>query len=93
MKRNKVEKWCSQEGWTEPRKLDNDIWVAFPPGGAIETPLPEQAYIHLKWFSLIETILGGMLLLLSMMVVGVMAVCISPCFLFSSAKTRYSDRS
>ncbi len=34
--------WCQQHDWTEPRQLENGLWVAFPPGGVIETPLPNQ---------------------------------------------------
>ena len=34
--------WCQKNGWTEPRELENGLWVAFPPGGVIETPLPNQ---------------------------------------------------
>ena len=34
--------WCKQNGWTDVRQIENSIWVAFPPGGVIETPLPKQ---------------------------------------------------
>ena len=34
--------WCQQHGWTEPRQLEDGLWVAFPPNGVIETPLPNQ---------------------------------------------------
>lgn len=34
--------WCEQHGWTEPRQLENGLWVAFPPAGDIEMPLPNQ---------------------------------------------------
>ncbi len=34
--------WCQEHGWTEPRQLEDGLWVAFPPAGVIETPLPNQ---------------------------------------------------
>lgn len=43
MNDSEAEQWCRQNNWTEPRQLELGIWVAFPPGGYIETPLPQQA--------------------------------------------------
>ena len=37
-----IQRWCQEHGWTEPRQLEIGIWVAFPPGGVMETPLPSQ---------------------------------------------------
>ena len=40
MSDREVLRWCIENYWTEPRKLDNGCWVAFPPGGVIETLVP-----------------------------------------------------
>lgn len=42
MTEQEIERWCQTRGWTEPRQLEIGIWVAFPPHGVIETPLPSQ---------------------------------------------------
>ena len=89
------EKWCKQKGWSEPRKLENDIWVAFPPGGVIETPLPNQfSQIEPQHkTNLIRLVLETTLLLLAVVVVVIITLIISPCFLFPIIKKHKLKRS
>lgn len=76
-----VVSWCQINNWTEPRQLENGIWVAFPPNGFIETPIPCQTFSSPKneEFSVI-TFLNALLLLLCAIVVAMIAVCITPYF-------------
>lgn len=74
--------WCQNNNWTEPRQLENGIWVAFPPNGVIETPIPSQTFCSPKpKKSLTVTIFfSAVLLLLCAICVGMVAVCITPYF-------------
>ena len=79
------EKWCKQKGWSKPRKLEDNIWVAFPPRGVIETPLPNQLG-HLEVQSKtrkFQAVLEVILLLCAVFIVGMIALIISPCFIVS----------
>ena len=82
------EKWCKKKGWSEPRKLENDIWVAFPPGGVIETPLPNQfSRIESQAkTNIVQVVLETTLLLLAVVVVGMITLIVSPYFLFPIIK-------
>lgn len=82
MNAKEIEIWCQENGWTEPRQLEIGIWVAFPPGGAIENiipDLPKQIKIksQLDWLEIISeyTILS-----ISAVVVAALVVFIAPYF-------------
>ncbi|MCC0175398.1 hypothetical protein I4641_00185 [Waterburya agarophytonicola K14] len=74
-----VERWCQANNWSEPRQLELGIWVAFPPGGVIETPLPLQ--VQKSKPKLIEDLLDFFLLTIVTTIVFAIAVIISPCFI------------
>lgn len=77
-----VASWCQINNWTEPRQLESGIWVAFPPNGVIETPIPCQTFYspkQKKTFT-ITTFLSALLLLLCAASVGMVAICITPYF-------------
>ncbi|WP_019507535.1 hypothetical protein [Pleurocapsa sp. PCC 7319] len=83
MKDENPEQWCARNNWTEPRQLQDGVWVAFPPGGIIEAPLPHQSAkskvqpksIHIRDF------VDGMVMIIGMIIVGVIALVISPLFI------------
>ena len=81
MNRAEIWHWCNERGWTEPRQLNDGIWVAFPPNGLIETVLPnecqQQIYDKKNNF---QTFLKGILLIIVACFVGSIAVAISPLF-------------
>ena len=89
------EKWCSQNGWTELRKLDNGIWVAFPPSGIIETPLPYQSDPPptKSEFSLIKACLYAMVIPLLIVAAAIATVWIGLCFLvtYPFSKKQFGD--
>ncbi|AGY57927.1 hypothetical protein [Gloeobacter kilaueensis] len=39
----RVELWCERHGWTQPRR-EGLFWVAWPPGGYLEVPIPPEVY-------------------------------------------------
>lgn len=74
--------WCQNNNWTEPRQLENGIWVAFPPNGVIETPIPRQTFCspkHKKSLT-VAIFFSAILLLLCAVGVGMVAVLITPYF-------------
>lgn len=74
--------WCQLNNWTEPRQLENGIWVAFPPHGFIETPIPSQTFSlskNEKSFS-VATLVNALLLLFCTVGVGIIAICLTPYF-------------
>ena len=79
MKDTEVERWCQVNNWTEPRQLELGIWVAFPPGGVIETPLPLQ--LQKSKPRPIEDILDVFLLAIVSTIVFAVAIIMSPCFI------------
>lgn len=81
-KKQIVVSWCKLNNWTEPRKLDNGIWVAFPPNGVVETPIPNQNFGSPKNepFLPVTTFFSALLLLLCAVGVGMVAICIAPYF-------------
>ena len=79
MRASKVEQWCQKNNWTEPRLLDAGIWVAFPPGGVMETPLPSP--IQKPKVKIIESITDTILLVLVTATMLAIAVILSPCFI------------
>jgi hypothetical protein len=84
--------WCQVNQWTELRQLENGLWVAFPPGGFIETPLPNQVIQGETSgkFSLRKHQIDAVLLILSVLFVGTIAIIISPCFILPfRKKVRY----
>jgi len=92
MNRHSIEKWCKQNNWTEPRELAEGGWVAFSPGGAIETPLPIEAKLAAQnrshyfpdfFYSLILILLG--------ITAAAIALIISPLFLPTIIK-KYKQR-
>ena len=79
MRASQVEQWCQKNNWTEPRRLDGGIWVAFPPGGVMETPLPSP--IQKPKAKIIESIVDTILLTLVTAVLFAIAVLMSPFFI------------
>lgn len=79
MRASKVERWCQKHNWTELRRLDTGIWVAFPPGGVMETPLPSQ--IQKPKVKVIEFIVDTILLILVTVTMFAIAVVMSPFFI------------
>lgn len=75
---SEIERWCQENNWTEPRLLEIGVWVAFPPGGVIETPIPvkPQKYQGKPIQELVDIIL---LVLVTLALVAI-AIAISPCF-------------
>ena len=74
--------WCQINNWTEPRQLENGIWVAFPPNGFIEIPIPCQTFSSPKCeksFS-VTIFFSALVLLLCAVAVGILAFCITPYF-------------
>lgn len=89
----KIQRWCQQNNWTEPRKLENGIWVAFPPGGVMETPLPfqsDQSQAQLG-SNRVQDVLDTILLLVVAVVVGTISLIIAPCFI-APIISRYKKR-
>jgi hypothetical protein len=78
----KIKQWCIKNGWTEPRQLEDGLWVAFPPGGFIETPLPDhhQKKLFTK-VNYLENLLAASLLILATIFVSAIAILISPLFI------------
>ena len=79
MKSSEVERWCLDNNWTEPRQLELGIWVAFPPGGVIETPLPFQ--VKQPKPKIIDNIVDFFLLAIATAIVFAIAIILSPCFI------------
>ena len=76
---SEIEHWCQKNKWTEPRQLEVGIWVAFPPGAVMETPLPLQA--QRPKIKLIDSILDIILLIAVTITMFAIAVIMSPCFI------------
>ena len=74
-----IERWCQEHEWSEPRQLEVGIWVAFPPGGVMETPLPSQIQRpkHKFWQDLVYLVL----LVTSATIVLAIAIVIFPLFI------------
>ncbi|MEL6930774.1 MAG: hypothetical protein AAFO95_19395 [Cyanobacteria bacterium J06600_6] len=78
MRKHSIDKWCKQNNWSEPRQLESGNWVAFPPGGAIETPLPSTANINSSY---LQDLIYGLILVFAIAIVGAVSLIISPLFL------------
>lgn len=85
-----MQKWCRQNNWDEPRQLANGSWVAFPPGGVIETPLPIQFAESPINLNRVRDTLNALILTIAAVIVGVIAIIISPFFL--AARLRSSTK-
>lgn len=85
MKNYEPQQWCQKNDWTELRQLENGIWVAFPPGGVIETPLPHQPEKYEAQFKTnrVQDIVNGAILIVAAVAVGAIALIMSPYFLLS----------
>ena len=70
--------WCQRNNWTEPRQLEIGLWVAFPPGGVIETPIPLQ--IQKPKNKPFQDIIDVLLLTIATLVLLAIAIIMSPCF-------------
>ena len=70
--------WCQRNNWTEPRQLEIGLWVAFPPGGVIETPIPLQ--IQKPKNKPLQDIIDVLLLTIATLVLLAIAIIMSPCF-------------
>ena len=90
MNKERVLQWCRENNWTEPRQLNTGDWVAFPPRGVIETPLPEDQQL-LGSSNLLLDVLYASILIVSGLVVAVISIAISPLFLAAIIR-RYRQR-
>ena len=84
--------WCQRHGWQEVRQLENGIWVAFPPGGVIETPLPQQlesTSVFIKNKRL-QDFIDGLLLLAITAVTGSIILLMSPLFIFPKLRSYFN---
>ncbi len=79
MTESEVERWCQQNNWTEPRQLQTGVWVAFPPGGVIETPIPLQ--VQTAKDKPIQEFFALVLLALLTLVLAAIALIMSPLFI------------
>ena len=89
MNKKKVLQWCRENNWIEPRQLNTGDWVAFPPGGVIETPLPQERQ-SLVSSNLLFDVLYALILIVSGLMVAVISIAISPLFLAAIIR-RYSQ--
>lgn len=80
--------WCQENGWTELRQLEDGIWVAFPPGGFIETPLPNQFSLLATQYkvSWLTSILDSLVLIFLVFLGAVIAIAIFPFFMIQIMK-------
>lgn len=82
MNQQDIWQWCQHNNWTEPRQLSDGNWVAFPPGGVIETPLPiEEKVIVETSTNRLQNLLDGLVLIVATIIVGAIALVISPLFI------------
>lgn len=79
MTEQEIERWCQARGWTEPRQLERGIWVAFPPGGLIETPLPSQ--VQKPKPSPLQDLVNFLLLAIVTIAMLIIAIIMSPLFI------------
>lgn len=86
--------WCQRNGWTDVRQIENSIWVAFPPGGVIETPLPEQfesTIIDYKTNKL-QNLVDIFILITITIFAGIIVIIISPLFIVPLCKNCLAKR-
>ncbi|MGF1481075.1 MAG: hypothetical protein ACFB4I_16590 [Cyanophyceae cyanobacterium] len=88
MNKEQVSVWCREHRWTKPRQIE-DIWVAFPPNGVIETPIPDSrpSSSDFKFFDAVY-LLYTLILLIIVLAVGVAATCITPYFWLAMLKSK-----
>jgi len=86
MKEYEIKKWCQQNNWDEPRQLNNGTWVAFPPGGVIETPLPIE--FGEPMINRVQDALNALVLIIAGLIVGAIALIFSP-FFFATRISRH----
>ncbi|MGF1541117.1 MAG: hypothetical protein ACFCU5_11815 [Pleurocapsa sp.] len=84
--------WCQEHGWTEPRQLEDGLWVAFPPGGFIETPLPDgQNYRQLPYKNnQVQAIVDVILLSVITLITAIIALLMFPLFILPLVKYYYA---
>ncbi|MEO1669261.1 MAG: hypothetical protein AAFR77_00530 [Cyanobacteria bacterium J06631_2] len=93
MDRQKAQKWCQQNNWTELR-LSQGNWVAFPPGETRVTPLPDSLQFGSKSrMNLLLDLAQASILLTTAILVGAIAVLISPFFRSSLIKRHKKSQS
>ena len=81
--RQKIVAWCRANNWTEPREIENGLWVGFPPGGAIENIIPNQSLsLEKNKIPVVTWFLYAPLLLICILLVGFVSICLTPIFLF-----------
>lgn len=80
--RKKIIVWCQANNWTEPREIENGLWVGFPPGGVIENIIPNQSLSleKNKIFAVTSWFLFALLLLFCTILVAFASICITPIF-------------
>jgi len=74
-----IERWCQNSGWSEPRQLEIGIWVAFPPGGVMETPLPSQ--VQKPKTKTLLNLVDFLILAIATLAMLIIAIVISPLFI------------
>ena len=85
---SRIARWCKQNNWTELRQLNSGDWVAFPPGGVIETPLPESIQSPPTANSPLTDIAYGLILFIIAIALALISILISPLFWASRIRTR-----
>ena len=79
MTEREIISWCKSNGWTEPRQLEIGIWVAFPPGGVIETPLPSQ--VQKPKARILQNVVDLAIVAIATFAMLVITIAISPLFI------------
>jgi len=93
MNENQIRQWCKQNNWDEPRQLTDGNWVAFPPGGLIETPLPIKFYASRLRSHRVQDRVNSVILMVAAIIVGAIALIISPFFLAGKIKGHKKNQS
>lgn len=93
MKENQIRQWCKQNNWDKPRQLADGNWVAFPPGGLIETPLPIRFYASRFRMNRVQDRVHSVILIIAAIIVGAIAFIISPFFLAAQISRHKKNQS
>lgn len=93
MTESEIRRWCKQNNWHEPRQLADGNWVAFPPGGLIETPLPIRFYASRFRINRVQDRLHSAILIIAAIMVAAIALIISPFFLAGKIKGHKKNQS
>ncbi len=88
-----IRQWCRKNNWDEPRQLADGNWVAFPPGGVIETPLPIKFSRSRSSINWIQDGFNSVILIIAAIIVGAIALIISPFFLAGKISRQKKNQS